>query len=220
MEPTIYKPSIYKGAGIYKNGAAGGGDINNAYETDFKNFNAAEKYDLPNLGWVTKYDDDKTYTLIPGGGINVKATSGNVAATRGIWFLVQNNYHVVFSAKIYAPNSQPNFIFMKDLGIANDNSEHATKQIVYFSTSFSYSLFNGAALNGTSYGFNWFTIPIDRTERHKYEIIYTNEKASIFIDDILYVEVNENFVGSINMFFVDPRTNGQIDCFDFMFEPI
>ena len=25
MEPTIYKPSIYKGAGIYKNGAAGGG---------------------------------------------------------------------------------------------------------------------------------------------------------------------------------------------------
>lgn len=25
MEPTIYKPSIYKGAGIYKNGAGGGG---------------------------------------------------------------------------------------------------------------------------------------------------------------------------------------------------
>ena len=25
MEPTIYKPSIYKGAGIYKTGAAGGG---------------------------------------------------------------------------------------------------------------------------------------------------------------------------------------------------
>ena len=25
MEPTIYKPSIYKGAGIYKNGAEGGG---------------------------------------------------------------------------------------------------------------------------------------------------------------------------------------------------
>ena len=26
-EPTIYKPSIYNGAGIYKNGAAGGGDL-------------------------------------------------------------------------------------------------------------------------------------------------------------------------------------------------
>ena len=25
MEPTIYKPSIYKGAGIYKAGGAGGG---------------------------------------------------------------------------------------------------------------------------------------------------------------------------------------------------
>jgi hypothetical protein len=25
MEPTIYKPSIYKGAGIYKVGAEGGG---------------------------------------------------------------------------------------------------------------------------------------------------------------------------------------------------
>ena len=28
MEPTIYKPSIYKGAGIYKTGAAGGGSGN------------------------------------------------------------------------------------------------------------------------------------------------------------------------------------------------
>ena len=27
MEPTIYKPSIYKGAGIYKNGAEGGGGV-------------------------------------------------------------------------------------------------------------------------------------------------------------------------------------------------
>jgi hypothetical protein len=27
MEPTIYKPSIYKGAGIYKAGAEGGGMI-------------------------------------------------------------------------------------------------------------------------------------------------------------------------------------------------
>lgn len=25
MEPTIYKPSIYKGAGIYKTGTEGGG---------------------------------------------------------------------------------------------------------------------------------------------------------------------------------------------------
>lgn len=28
MEPTIYKPSIYKGAGIYKTGAGGGGGVN------------------------------------------------------------------------------------------------------------------------------------------------------------------------------------------------
>lgn len=27
MEPTIYKPSIYKGAGVYKAGAGGGGDF-------------------------------------------------------------------------------------------------------------------------------------------------------------------------------------------------
>lgn len=35
MEPTIYKPSIYKGAGIYKTGAEGGGgtfDIIDEYE--------------------------------------------------------------------------------------------------------------------------------------------------------------------------------------------
>ena len=34
-EPTIYKPSIYNGAGIYKNGAAGGGDLPEGYQRLF-----------------------------------------------------------------------------------------------------------------------------------------------------------------------------------------
>lgn len=39
MEPTIYKPSIYKGAGIYNNGAGGGGII----ENEFRLFNILGK---------------------------------------------------------------------------------------------------------------------------------------------------------------------------------
>ena len=35
MEPTIYKPSIYKGAGIYKTGAEGGGGIANQIPQEF-----------------------------------------------------------------------------------------------------------------------------------------------------------------------------------------
>ena len=35
MEPTIYKPSIYKGAGIYKIGAEGGGGISNQIPQEF-----------------------------------------------------------------------------------------------------------------------------------------------------------------------------------------
>ena len=34
MEPTIYKPSIYKGAGIYKTGAGGGGIFDGNFELD------------------------------------------------------------------------------------------------------------------------------------------------------------------------------------------
>lgn len=39
MKPTIYKPSIYKGAGIYKAGAEGGGGDLLYYDSDFTNFN-------------------------------------------------------------------------------------------------------------------------------------------------------------------------------------
>lgn len=59
VQPTIYKPSVYNGNGIYKNGAGGGGDIGTSF---FKK----GKYSLfGNFGLDV---ENKVFTPIFGGG--------------------------------------------------------------------------------------------------------------------------------------------------------
>lgn len=50
MEPTIYKPSIYNGAGIYKVGAGGGGNDKILFYTNFENFDINDNIDTPLIG--------------------------------------------------------------------------------------------------------------------------------------------------------------------------
>lgn len=81
MEPTIYKPSIYKGAGIYKTGAeggGGGGDLPDAFE--FLENKAirwnSNSYNTPNFNIATCDNGGKIYIKIyqP----NTDGTSGNI----------------------------------------------------------------------------------------------------------------------------------------------
>ena len=48
MEPTIYKPSIYKGAGIYKIGNGGGGGFNGIFELDIAALDLTKNRDVQN----------------------------------------------------------------------------------------------------------------------------------------------------------------------------
>lgn len=62
MEPTIYKPSIYKGAGIYKNGAGGGGNNGIKIFTDFSQYNENDRTDYPIIGTAAN-PFDSIYTI-------------------------------------------------------------------------------------------------------------------------------------------------------------
>ena len=78
MEPTIYKPSIYKGAGIYKAGAEGGGLgpygvdwVNGGWSNKqlFRRQNASvtnggthDWYDVPCFGFVAPFSSDRKTT--------------------------------------------------------------------------------------------------------------------------------------------------------------
>ena len=46
MEPTIYKPSIYKGAGIYKTGEAGGGIFDGNFELDINSIDLTKNQNI------------------------------------------------------------------------------------------------------------------------------------------------------------------------------
>lgn len=75
MEPTIYKPSIYKGAGIYKAGAEGGGG--GGIPDNIKLFDAV----LFNNGWICneldgKYEYKINYRYVYSGYIKVTYGSG------------------------------------------------------------------------------------------------------------------------------------------------
>ena len=50
MEPTIYKPSIYNGNGVNKNGASGAGNDKILFYTNFGNFDINDNIDFPLIG--------------------------------------------------------------------------------------------------------------------------------------------------------------------------
>lgn len=91
MEPTIYKPSIYKGAGVYKNGAAGGGIVN-----EFRSFNILGKeykylkikdgvyFPCENLDY---YDENFTFGNLQDGIICASYFNNDIAyRERGLYY--------------------------------------------------------------------------------------------------------------------------------------
>lgn len=78
MEPTIYKPSIYKGAGVYKTGAGGGGlgpygvdwasggwstkNVFRRFNSSVTNGGTHDWYDVPGFGFTAPYYSDRKTT--------------------------------------------------------------------------------------------------------------------------------------------------------------
>ena len=95
MEPTIYKPSIYNGAGIYKTGAEGGaeggGDLPDEYEERmyiYNTSNGSAMIDLSSLGRKFVFSDKFEFLFSPGDlkidadidvGFQVLARNQNIA---------------------------------------------------------------------------------------------------------------------------------------------
>ncbi len=71
MEPTIYKPSIYKGAGIYKIGAEGGGSVDIV----------GRKYRTVNIGGVEWLDENLDYKF---SGCNIGGSG--LPSTPNAWY--------------------------------------------------------------------------------------------------------------------------------------
>lgn len=101
MEPTIYKPSIYNGAGIYKTGAEGGGGSGDIYEYEkiFDKYYAVKEINgliwiCENLQYKGNYnpnpanyaDGNKNFYISPNGFVyNREARDDIISLITGEW---------------------------------------------------------------------------------------------------------------------------------------
>lgn len=101
MEPTIYKPSIYNGAGVYKTGVSGV-----VYHTKFDNFDKDTGLDIPivgpSLNWVVTNKDKITYNDVVVEGetkrlIKIQNTTTN---SENSGKLRLNNLHEIFHSEV------------------------------------------------------------------------------------------------------------------------
>ncbi len=93
MEPSIYKPSIYKGAGIYNNGAGGGGGGGDTVEIGGKKYLTAK---IGNQIWTAQNLDFlfSGVALNPGGEPTTPAAFVKNINTRCAYGLLYNWYAV------------------------------------------------------------------------------------------------------------------------------
>lgn len=129
MEPTIYKPSIYKGNGIYKNGAdgGGGGQTGVIYDFNFENnpSSITNGYIVPEVGEKLFVNASSMFSssLIFSDGLHVSSNYNNECSSFNLFGF--NGKKLKFSQKVKGLSggdwSQVGFIL---LGLANGNSSN------------------------------------------------------------------------------------------------
>lgn len=90
MEPTIYKPSIYKGAGVYKNGGSGGGGGGETVEIGGKTYPVVTIGSQKWIGYNLDYAPD---------GVNIGG-DGEIS-TPNAWYYSNNETYYGFNNKKY-----------------------------------------------------------------------------------------------------------------------
>lgn len=129
MGPTIYKPSIYNGAGIYKTGAeggGGGGKTGTIYEFNFEGNPGAinNGYIVPNIGEKLFVNSSTSFnsSLVYNDGLHLSSSNFNNECSAFNLFGF-NGKKLKFSQKVKGLSngnwSQLGFIL---LGLANGNS--------------------------------------------------------------------------------------------------
>lgn len=118
MEPTIYKPSIYNGAGIYKAGGEGGQSIFKIF-TDFRNYDPIEKRDYPIIG-ETYNPFDSIYTVSNDSvSVKIKAPNndGYSLTTPFLWREEINRLSALFSFSPTIPSNRSTMAWTSIFGV-------------------------------------------------------------------------------------------------------
>ena len=202
MEPTIYKPSIYKGTGIYKAGGEGGVihqyDYYDDYETDFSNFDTINKFDIPNIGYITKYWRDYTFEKNNGLTINSQdvETFPNV---RVINHFISNGKKIETEAKFFEGSTITGFFLYYYNGLKSIyvGSQTASNEMA-FSDTISFNIINNFTNMGVVSGLRVLQTNIDFVNNYnKFKFLFDSGKISLFINDTLCVELNADWTGDL-----------------------
>lgn len=186
MEPTIYKPSIYEGAGVYKTGAGGGGG--DGYETDFSNFDFTQKIDVPQKGFLTFYDGRLSYSY--DNGLKMTVTT-NLENHRCLGFYT--NAGSVCEIELEFICNSTNFAFLwigENMNIAS--SPTLTNKLLLMADSSYTPLEIDAAYIKTEYGYNYYDTNISNSGTHKVKAVYGETDFSIYIDDVFIARYTKN----------------------------
>lgn len=135
MEPTIYKPSIYKGAGIYKNGAGGGGDNGFKLFTDFSQYDENERMDYPIIGAANNPIDSLYTTTKQKYGIKIIAPNNDLVAASNPYEFDIDYKKICLSFGISKPKQPPftnSLIWLNKRGVCL--SYRGNLEVLFFNT--------------------------------------------------------------------------------------
>ena len=194
MEPTIYKPSIYKGAGIYKTGAEDrrSGSFTIPYETEFLDFDLNTGIDTPIKGNRTPFKNNNvTLSLISGGGLKVTADSTNALPNNYFCFFHFPEDVVEMDIKFEmlrnSSSTYYNFLSGNTFIISSEGTVPNELQLIVCHNA-SYSLHNGATYRTSDgLGNRWIRLHVDDTGIHEARIIFNRGTAAFYLDNTLYV---------------------------------
>ena len=231
MEPTIYKPSIYKGAGIYKgrgvynDGAAIVPDI--IYKTIFNNYDVATGVDVPLIGENVTYTNLNSSVLetdiVNEGGTNflhVKSKTGTNTT------IPQTNIPVPTSSKnfyleLYAkfkgnPGGSGDVIssihILQSIGFGYFEFMSNSKVVIFINQSF-----NPISHNNTSYittddvGTRSYAVNNENyLSLNKFKFEFKDGVVYFYINDILSITFNFNPLGKAYFMAFSPRQYNEL----------
>lgn len=178
------------------------GDDNIIYETDFSNFDFANKIDYPKVGPTTSYNNSKLYSSDSDGFV-ITGNGANVGTTNGITFDISNN-DVELESSIYMirpTGSTPSFIWLNSFGFDCGNAR--TTYEILIANTHSYTTYNGTTLIRNSDGFYWLNTDVSLAFA-KLNVKFENGSAAMYLNDVLKLTI-DSAVPTSQSFLFDPR---------------
>lgn len=191
MEPTIYKPNIYKGAGIYNTGAGGGGGVNGDYETDFSNFDFVNKVDIPNKGFITFYNDKYSFS-IDTDGLKITAPSGNQVFSKTLGFYAQDGSELEFNFIFEQNSKNPSFIWFLDSCTFVCNTDEQNTVIVLVKDQYDFTSTDKLSYYGHNYGYYYYKTNYPYGDLNTAKLKFFDDRVEVFFNDEKIFVLNQS----------------------------